>query len=103
MFAKKQRFSFKTKLPSNLFSSQSFSVRYGENAESLKVAVVVSKKVDRSAVARNKIKRRILEAVRKSFDMNTPVSLVFYAKGKALESSTIDAELKELILKIKHV
>ena len=102
MFSKKQRFSFKTKLPKNTLSFPSFSVRYEKNGEGLKVAVVVSKKVDRRAVVRNKVKRKILEQVRKSINISEQVTLVFYAK-QASVSSNLEQEIEEALSKINYV
>ena len=95
MFAKKNRFSFKNKLPKQILHSQSFTVRYEKNEEGLKVAVVVSKKVDKRAVIRNKIKRIILEAVRKTLGTDTGLTLVFYAKKPAASSENLEKEVKD--------
>lgn len=101
MFAKKNRYSFRDALPKNILNSRSFNVRYGKNDGELKVAVVVSKKVDKRAVVRNKIKRAILEAVRKNLGMDIGLTLVFYAKRQAVESSNLDQEIETALLKIK--
>lgn len=97
MFSKKNRYSFKGKLPGNVFHSQSFTVRYQENNKGLAVAVVVSKKVDKRAVIRNKIKRRLIDIVAKEIKTDTPASLVFYVKKQALnESSNLGEEIKKI-------
>lgn len=63
-----------------------------------KVAVVVSKKVHKSAVVRNRIRRRVYELVRLQMDyIKTPAELVFTlydAEVAVMES----AELKKHIL-----
>jgi ribonuclease P protein component len=97
MFAKKNRFSFKNRLPRQSSNFPSFSVRYDKNDEGLKVAVVVSKKVDKRAVVRNRIKRVILEAIRKEIETSTPMSLIFYAKKQAAESSNLAEEVKKAL------
>lgn len=103
MFAKQFRFSFKNKLPKNTLNSQSFSVRYEKNEEGLRVAVVVSKKVDKRAVIRNKIKRKILAAVRKEIETSAPINLVFYAKQGAASVENLENEVQDAIKKINHV
>ena len=46
------------------------SLVFGENAKGFtRVAVVVSKKVEKTAVGRNRIRRRVYEALRKNFDL----------------------------------
>lgn len=55
------------------------ALKYGENPrrQSYRLAVVVSKKVAKSAVLRNRIRRRIYEAVRLLEDrINNPYDLV---------------------------
>lgn len=99
MLPKKNRFSFKSKLPKQIINSPSFNVRHDENGEELKVAVVVSKKVDKRAVVRNKIKRQILEIVN-SINLGKPLSLVFYVKAQALSSKDLEKEIKAVLGKI---
>lgn len=49
--------------------SQKMSLIYLDNSRGFtRVAVVVSKKVEKSAVQRNKIRRRVYEALRVNFD-----------------------------------
>jgi ribonuclease P protein component len=99
MLPKKNRFSFKTKLPKQTFSSPSFSIRFGENEEGLKLAVVVSKKVATKAVDRNKIKRRIVEFIEKNLDKATSLTLIFYVK-KDVDLETLSEEVKQALQKI---
>ncbi len=97
MFSRKNRFSFKKKLPKNIFNSQSFTLRYDKNDEGLKVGVVVSKKVDKRAVVRNKIKRKILVVVASLIKVNEPFNLVFYVKKYAVENLNIEKEIEQVI------
>lgn len=97
MFSRKNRFSFKNSLPKQILNSQSFSVRYRKNDEDLKVAVVVSKKVDKRATVRNKIRRKILESVQKSGVGNT--DLVFYVK-KEIDIPEIEKEVSEALSRL---
>jgi ribonuclease P protein component len=85
MFPKEHRFSFKNKLPTNKFNSPSFTVRYGENDGGLKIAVVVPKRVDKRATVRNRIKRKVLGAVRKFVKEDLGLTLVFYLKKNSPE------------------
>jgi len=103
MFPRNLRFDFRSKLPKLLLNSQSFNVRYDKNEEGLRIAVVVSKKVDKRATVRNKVRRKFTEEVRKQTELNTPVNLVFYIKKQAVESLTISKEIEEVINKIKNV
>ncbi len=103
MFSKKQRFSFNNKLAKNILNSQSFTLRYGSSDGGLKVAVVVSKKVDKKATARNKIKRKFTEAIKKNIDIQYPLSLVFFIKRAVSEQTLVEKEIEEVINKIKHV
>jgi len=100
MFAKKNRFTFKTRLPRNTIQSESFSIRFERNdIEKLQVAVVVSKKVDKRATVRNRIKRLILEAVQKNIDTNQGLTLVFYAKAAA-SSTNLGKEVADVVNKL---
>src|SRR3990167_10762135 len=93
MFTKSSRFSFKRALPKNVFHSPSFNLRYEKNEGVLKVAVVVSKKVDKRATVRNKIKRQILENVRHKINQDVPFNLVFYAKTASADN--LEKEIDE--------
>jgi ribonuclease P protein component len=55
------------------------SLKYAQNdrRKSYRVAVVVSKKVHKSAVVRNRIRRRIYEVVRQNIVPDQPYDLVF--------------------------
>jgi ribonuclease P protein component len=100
MLPKKNRFSFKNDLPKNVFHSQSFTIRYDHGRDSLKVAVVVSKKVDKRATVRNKIKRGLIDIVQKTLAKNETLNLIFYVKKGALTSSDLNQEVTEALKKI---
>lgn len=102
MLPRKNRFSFKGSLPKKVFRSQSFSVRYEKNGAGLRVAVVVSKKVDKRATVRNKIKRKILDIVRKQIEIKTPFDLVFYLKKQAIESLNLTKEVQDVVNKLTN-
>lgn len=102
MLAKRYRFSFKNKLPKHVLNSPSFNVRYEKNdLGRLAAAVVVSKKVDKRATIRNKIKRKIVEEVSQKLDLNRPVSLVFYVKKQAASSETLESEIDTILSRIR--
>ncbi len=101
MLAKQNRFRFKSKLPRQILNSQSFSIKYDKNEEGLKVGVVVSKKVDKRAVVRNRIKRVILEAVRLNLSKDLGLTLVFYTKKEAAENENLAEEVVQQINKLK--
>lgn len=63
------------------------SLKYAPNSRrrDYRMAVVVSRKVSKSAVVRNRIRRRIYEAVRKrEADITGPYDIVFTAFGDQL-------------------
>ena len=66
-----------------------------------RVAVVVSKKVEKTAVRRNRIRRRVYEAIRKNFELvpkRTDYVFVVYSKevGK-MDFSELEKLLGELV------
>lgn len=101
MLPKANRFTFKSRIPKQILNSKSFSLRYDRNEEGLKVGVVVSKKVDKSAVARNGLKRKILEAVGNNLEKNVGLTLVFYVR-KQIEGSDIAQEVRDSIVVIRN-
>ncbi len=73
------------------------------SANDNRVAVVVSKKVDKKAVIRNRIRRRVYEIIRNAWtDTKQGYDLVFtvYDKSVAtIEHSELEAEIKKLLQK----
>lgn len=84
---------------------QLISLRYGQRDVSrpYRVAVVVSKKVHKSAVVRNRIRRRIYEAVRLQGDTipggTDLVFSIFSDKVASMESAALSAAVGELLKK----
>ncbi|MCA9325276.1 ribonuclease P protein component [Candidatus Saccharibacteria bacterium] len=78
------------------------TLRYAANPKrpTYRVAVVVSKKVDKSAVARNRIRRRIYEAVRLNAGL-VPGSfdLIFTVYGADFATMPAD-KLQEMVVKL---
>lgn len=97
MLAKKNRFSFRDSLPKNVFHSPSFTVRYGKNVGKLRVAVVVSKRIDKRATVRNKLKRKVLDSIQKRLDTKEPLDLIFYVKKNVLAAKNLDTEIEQAI------
>ncbi len=102
MFSKKQRYSFKKGLPGKVISSPNFTLRYDKNdGEGLKTAVVVSKKVDKRAVVRNKLKRKVVELLKLDKLEDNNLNLVFYMKKSALDNEDLAKNIEEALFKIK--
>ena len=82
------------------------SLVFAENTRSLtRVAVVVSKKVEKSTVGRNRIRRRIYEALRLNFDkIPKKYDYIFVVYSKDLIKmpfSKIEETLGELVAEAK--
>jgi ribonuclease P protein component len=85
------------------YRSQNFSIKVGLNQKrkSYRAAVVVSKKVSKLAVTRNKIRRRLYEAVRRMEDEITQpydiVITVFDESVAVMPAGDLNAALKKLL------
>lgn len=79
----------------------------GIKITNLKVAVVVSKKVSKSAVVRNRIRRRIYEVVRiMQPDLLRPAELIFtiyQAEVADIPSLKLQKEVRELLKRAKLI
>ena len=102
MLPRKYRFSFKDRLPKKILNSESFSVRYSKNEDRLRVAVVVSKRVDKRATVRNRIKRKVLDIIGKKINKNEGLTLVFYMKNRAVESLNLEKEIETVMETIEN-
>lgn len=75
-----------------------------DKAKTYRVAVVVSKKVHKSAVTRNRIRRRVYELVRKSdiqLAAGTDVIFTVFSEQVAeLESAKLQTMIEELLKKV---
>ena len=78
---------------------------HSDSKSSFKVAVVVSKKVHKSAVVRNRIRRRIFEIVRlQKTAINKPVELIFTVyevKTASMPAEELKSEIHDLLRKAK--
>lgn len=74
-------------------------LKYAPNSRrsTYRVAVVVSKKVHKSAVVRNRIRRRIYEIVRTDLAPNQPYDLVFTVFSEKLATLPAD-QLRKMIV-----
>jgi ribonuclease P protein component len=96
---------------SKMVRSGTLSVHYTLNSRrnSYRVAVVVSRKVSKSAVIRNRIRRRIYEHVRIMFISNasgTPYDLmvtVFDARFATVPAQELGREVDKLLKKTKLI
>lgn len=84
--------------------TDSLSLHYRTNPKqhSYRVAVVVSRKVSKSAVVRNRIRRRLYEAVRQTLPDESRVDLIFTVyddKIAALPKGELDAKVNNLLQK----
>ncbi len=99
MLRKKNRYSFRKGVPKNIFATPFFVLRYQEtNTPVVSCAVVVGKKVDKRAVFRNKIRRQVVEEVRKLLqDLDQKFEIVLYIKKgmSTLEPQHINDELRK--------
>jgi ribonuclease P protein component len=85
-------------------STQHFSLRFTQNkAKQSRFSVVVSKKVAKTAVKRNLLKRQISEIIKvllPNFSKTPISSLIFAKKGsETLPFSSLKAEIQELFKK----
>lgn len=83
------------------------ALRYAKNPkrDSYRLAIVVSRKVSKSSVVRNRIRRRIYERVRILYSTSIEpldlVVLVYDEKVAALSPGELDRELTKLFRKAK--
>ncbi len=85
---------------------QYFNINYSKNNYGqLKAAVVVGKKIAKSAVVRNRIRRKLYEILRKNFltklDNTNLIIIVFNPDIVNLKSAELEKLIEKLILKIK--
>lgn len=97
MFGKKNRFSFKSGVPKNSFQTPFFVIKYDRQAETGPLlAIVISKKIDKRATVRNRIKRFIANQL-EEMELDANLRLVLYAK-KSANLENLDILKKELII-----
>lgn len=84
--------------------AEACNLRYTLNPQrnACRMAVVVSKKVSKSAVVRNRIRRRIYEAAREQLSVTVPYDLVFTAQGLRLATMP-KKELNKIISRLLQV
>lgn len=86
--------------------SPKMSLVYTKNTRGFtRIAVVISKKIEKSAVKRNRVRRRVYEAIRLNID-NFPkatdyVFVVFSREVKKMEFSELEKLLDELVEEVR--
>lgn len=84
----------------------SLRYRVESTADHKKIAVVVSKKVAKSAVIRNRIRRRVFEAVRRNLDAAPAgfegIFSVFSDRVATMPAAELDAEIANFLRKATH-
>lgn len=100
MLNKDRRYSFRKGVPKKSIVATTCMLRYQPNPEGPKVAVVVSKKVDKKAVVRNRLKRRFYHIVEEILHENViPFDVVFFLREGIKESDDIKDEVHSALLK----
>lgn len=103
MLAKKHRYTFRKGIPGRSYSSSNFRIAYNiRNSEGLNLAVVVSKKVDKRAVERNRIKRMITAIIEQLVSKQTSADLVFFIR-KSILNAEKDQIYNEIQLALKQI
>lgn len=104
MFEKEKRFSFKQGLPKKVISTPYFSLRFGlTKSDTGTVAVVVSKKVSKKAVIRNKIKRKFISVLKENLKEKQELyDIVIYVRPtpENVQDNIIEKLIKESLEKI---
>ncbi len=102
MFSKKHRLSKtvevkQTTARGRSFFNPNFVLKMAKGVDIPKITVIISTKVSKKAVVRNKVKRIIRDEVRKQIPFLTPGFYAFIVKPKAV---TINSkELREEVIK----
>ena len=81
-----------------------FAVKYSKNPKrtTYRAAVVVSKKVDKSAVVRNRIRRRLFEAIRlQEKDIVEPYDIVITVFSAAVAEMSSEELQSQLLRQLK--
>lgn len=101
MLSKKFRLSAKD-IPSVVKNGKRQNLRYFSYSvlpsSSFQAAFVVSNKIDKKAVVRNKIKRRLREAVQKNLNVLGNNKIIFFAKKEI-----VSAPYSEILNEIKNL
>ena len=93
----------RVKQEGRVIQSESFGTSFIKKEGLSKFGFIVSNKISNSAVARNRIKRALKEAVRQTIDeKGRGLTVVFFAKPQALRRSNeeIANEVKRVLAKI---
>lgn len=103
MLSRKYRYSFREGVPNKILNDTFFVVRFKKKClETPRFAVVVSKKIDKRAVGRNQLKRRITQIIQDVLkEKDISVDMVFYirAKTKDLTQEELGNHIKQVLKK----
>jgi len=96
MFAKRNRFSFKRRVPRHVHGAPFFVLRHElTDRPFLECAVVVGKKVSKKAVERNRIKRQLIVILKEELQLDAQIAIIVYAR-KPILNATLD-QLREAV------
>jgi ribonuclease P protein component len=98
MFEKEKRFSFKQGLPKKVINTPYFSLRFDhKKSDTGTIAVVVSKKVSKKAVIRNRIKRKFLSVLKETLrEKQEFYDIVIYVRPYPMD---LDERILEKLIK----
>ena len=105
MLAKKNRLILKKRNPTNLtkrIESGPFVLKLKKNEGPFKAAVVVSKKIAKKAVDRNRIKRIISEALTQMIVPNLDLVIIVKENISNLKTADIKFELEKALEKVNQ-
>ncbi|MEG1432024.1 MULTISPECIES: ribonuclease P protein component [Eubacterium] len=89
----------------NVFGNRHFTLFYKKNGESFnRIGIIVSKKISKKAVCRNRLRRQIKESFRqRQVGVKTGYDLIIIAKARCLNDafSDLDRSLDHLFYKTK--
>mgnify|MGYP003394971570 CR=1 FL=1 len=85
-------------MPKTSVNSPQFLLKYGQNnLNHARFAVVVSKKIDKKATGRNKIRRRVISLIKKIFEKELSFDFVFIVRKEiGQDMQTIEIDLKKV-------
>ena len=89
-----------TRVGGKVFRTKDLSFRYGQkNRHDYRLAVVVSKKISKKAVVRNRIRRRVFEVFRKHKLLDgRPIDVVVYVQNDSvaeIPNNQLETQIKK--------
>ena len=103
MLSRNHRYSFRNGVPKERVKSPFFVLRYQINDDyQVRFAIVISKKIDKRATARNEVKRKISHALHNLLrDNQLSVDVIIYVRKAILgvDVSEIEKAFQQIFLK----